>query len=195
LALAAVVLCFTVVVQRYAFATTHLWMQDLYVWVSGAMFMGVAGYALLVDAHVRVDIFYRPASLRRKAILDMIGVALFLLPFCAVVWIWGSEYVFRSWALREASANPGGMPGLYILKTFILVFAVLVALQGLATRARSPPVLAGKPELLPVRFRYRREWPALDSVSLGEIPAVCLFFGIIATLLIGFPVAFSLAGT
>ena len=35
----------------------------------------------------------------------------------------------------------------------------------------------------------------MDSVVLGEILAVCLFFGIIATLLIGFPVAFSLAGT
>ena len=157
LALAAVVLCFTVVVQRYAFATTHLWMQDLYVWVSGAMFMGVAGYALLVDAHVRVDICYRPASVRRKAVLDMIGVVLFLLPFCAVVWIWGSEYVFRSWALREASSNPGGMPGLFVLKTFILVFAVLVALQGLAMFARSILVLAGKQDLLPVRFRYRQE--------------------------------------
>jgi TRAP-type mannitol/chloroaromatic compound transport system permease small subunit len=157
LALAAVVLCFTVVVQRYAFATTHLWLQDLYVWVSGAMFMGVAGYALLVDAHVRVDIFYRPASLRRKALLDLIGVVLFLLPFCAVVWIWGSDYVFRSWALREESANPGGMPGLYILKTFILVFAVLVGLQGLAMAARSILVLAGREDLLPARFRYPQE--------------------------------------
>jgi TRAP-type mannitol/chloroaromatic compound transport system permease small subunit len=157
LALAGVVLCFTVVVQRYAFATTYLWMQDLYVWVNGAMFMGVAGYALLVDAHVRVDIFYRPAGIRRKALLDMAGVLLFLLPFCAVVWIWGSEYVFRSWALREASANPGGMPGLYFLKTFILVFAVLVALQGLAMLSRSILVLAGKHDLLPVRFRYQQE--------------------------------------
>ncbi len=157
LALAAVLLCFTVVVQRYVFATTHLWLQDLYVWVGGAMFMGVAGYALLVDAHVRVDIFYRPASLRRKALLDMIGVVLFLLPFCAVLWTWGSEYVFRSWALREASSNPGGMPGLYVLKTFILVFVVLVGLQGLSMLARSILVLAGKQDLLPVRFRYQQE--------------------------------------
>ncbi|MBE0592883.1 MAG: TRAP transporter small permease subunit [Burkholderiaceae bacterium] len=157
LALAGVVLCFTVVVQRYVFATTHLWMQDLYVWVNGAMFMGVAGYALLTDAHVRVDIFYRPASVRRKALLDLIGVLLFLLPFCAVVWIWGSEYVFRSWALREASANPGGMPGLYILKTFILVFVFLVALQGLSMLSRSILVLSGRQDLIPERFRYPQE--------------------------------------
>lgn len=157
LGLAAVLLCFTVVVQRYVFSVTHLWMQDLYVWLNGAMFMAVAGYTLLVDGHVRVDILYRPAPLRRKALLDMIGVALFLLPFCAVVWIWGFEYVVRSWKLAEPSANPGGMPGLYILKAFILVFVVLVALQGLAMLARSVLVLRGCESLIPERFRYRQE--------------------------------------
>jgi TRAP-type mannitol/chloroaromatic compound transport system permease small subunit len=157
LALASVLLCFAVVVMRYAFATTQLWMQDLYVWFNGAMFMGVAGYTLLVDGHVRVDIFYRPARVRRKALLDLVGVVLFLLPFCAVVWIWGFEYVQRAWLLREGSVNPGGMPGLYILKTFILLFVVLVALQGLAMLCRSILVMSGREHLLPERFRYQQE--------------------------------------
>src|SRR5690606_5243915 len=99
LAFASLVLCFVVVVQRYVFATTHLWMQDLYVWLNGAMFMAVAGYTLLIDGHVRVDILYRPAPVRRKAVMDLLGVVLFLLPYCAVVWIWGFEYVQRSWML------------------------------------------------------------------------------------------------
>lgn len=80
LALACVLICFTVVVQRYVFHTSTLWMQDLYVWLAGAMFTGVAGFALLRDDHVRVDIFYRPAPPKRKAIADLIGVVLFLLP-------------------------------------------------------------------------------------------------------------------
>ncbi len=157
LAFVSVLLCFAVVVQRYFFSTTHLWMQDLYVWLNGAMFMAVAGYTLLVDGHVRVDILYRPASARRKAILDLIGVLLFLLPFCAVVWLWGFEYVARSWKLSEPSSNPGGMPGLYILKTFILGFVVLVGLQGIAMAFRSILVLAGRDALLPESFRYRQE--------------------------------------
>lgn len=157
LALVSVVLCFTVVVQRYLFGVTRLWMQDLYVWANGAMFMGVAGYALLTDSHVRVDIFYRPASVRRKALFDLIGVLLFLLPFCLVLWLWGADYVFRSWSLREGSANPGGMPGLFVLKTFILGFAALVGLQGLAMLARSILVLTGREVLLPEAFRYRQE--------------------------------------
>ena len=150
-------LCFAVVVQRYLFSETQLWLQDLYVWVNGAMFMAVAGYTLLIDGHVRVDILYRPASPRRKAILDLIGVLVFLLPFCAVVWLWGFEYVQRAWMLREGSANPGGMPGLYILKAFILIFDVLVGLQGIAMALRSILVLKGREGLLPVPYRYRGE--------------------------------------
>jgi len=156
LAPAAVLICFTVVIQRYLLSTTQLWMQDLYVWLNGAMFMAVAGYTLLIDGHVRVDILYRPASPRRKAIMDLIGVLLFLLPFCAVVWLWGFEYVQRAWMLREGSANPGGMPGLYILKSFILVFVVLVGLQGIAMALRSVLVLKGREDLLPAPYRYRQ---------------------------------------
>ena len=154
LSLAAVVVCFTVVVQRYFFDTTQLWMQDLYVWINGVMFMAVAGYTLLTDGHVRVDIYYRPGSVRRKAVLDLIGVVVFLLPFCVVVALWSHEYVERSWKLLEASANPGGMPGLFILKSFITVFVVLVGLQGLSMAARSVLVLMDRESLIPPRFRY-----------------------------------------
>jgi len=155
--LACVLVCFTVVVQRYFFHTSILWMQDLYVWLSGAMFTGVAGFALLRQDHVRVDIFYRPASIRRKAISDLIGVVLFLIPFVVVVWLYAFPAVRRSWSFYEASSNIGGMPGLFILKTFILVFAVLVGIQGIAMGARSILVLAGKEDLLPPNMRYEAE--------------------------------------
>lgn len=155
LAVGTVAICFIVVVQRYVFHTTYLWMQDLYVWMAGAMFTAVAGYALFRDDHVRVDIFYRPASTRWKATADIIGVLIFLLPFTFVVWNWGLPYVRRSWSFYEASQNIGGMPGLFILKTFILVFATLIALQGIAMIARAILVLADKEHLLPPLYRYR----------------------------------------
>ena len=157
LALGCVLVCFTVVVQRYFFHTSYLWMQDLYVWLAGAMFTGVAGFALSRDDHVRVDIFYRPASVRWKATADLFGVVVFLLPFTYIVASYGWTPVARSWRLYEGSANIGGMPGLFVLKSFIIVFAVLVALQGLAMAARSILVLAGREELLPPDLRYRRE--------------------------------------
>jgi TRAP-type mannitol/chloroaromatic compound transport system permease small subunit len=156
LALACVLVCFTVVVQRYVFHVSILWMQDLYVWMAGTMFTGVAGFALMRDDHVRVDIFYRPASPRRKAIADLVGVVLFLLPFVYVVWTYGFTAVSRSWSFYEGSANIGGMPGLFVLKSFILVFAALIGLQGLAMAARAILVLRGEEERLPPQLRYKR---------------------------------------
>lgn len=156
LSLAIVLVCFTVVIQRYVFAVSFVWMQDLYVWLNGAMFTAVAGFALMRNDHVRVDIFYRPASTERKAAVDLLGVVLFLLPFSWVVWTYGWEFVARSWRLHEGSGNVGGMPGLYILKAFILGFAVMIALQGIAMALRSILVFAGKESLLPEHLRYER---------------------------------------
>jgi TRAP-type mannitol/chloroaromatic compound transport system permease small subunit len=160
LALACVLICFTVVVQRYFFHISILWMQDLYVWVAGAMFTGVAGFALLRDDHVRVDIFYRPATLRSKAWRDLFGVVFFLLPFMYIVIRYCWPAVARSWSFYEGSANIGGMPGLFVLKSFIIVFAVLVILQGIALAGRAILVLRDSEQLLPENLRYK-----LDDVK------------------------------
>ena len=157
LSLGIVLVCFSVVVQRYVFSTTQLWMQDLYVWLNGAMFTAVAGFALLRNDHVRVDIFYRPATIRTKAIIDLVGVVVFLLPFCWIVYRYGWPFVARSWRIYEGSANVGGMPGLFILKSFILVFAAVVALQGIAMALRSVLVLAKQEDLLPPDLRYEND--------------------------------------
>lgn len=157
LSVAIVLVCFWVVVERYLFANTRLWMQDLYPWMNGVMFTAVAGYGLYRNDHVRVDIFFRPASLVRKAWMDLIGVCLFLMPFAAVVWIYSLTFVNRSIGLLEGSANPGGMPGLFVLKSFILVFAALIALQGVAMAIRSILIIAGREDLVPADYRYQYE--------------------------------------
>lgn len=154
LALGIVIVCFWVVVERYLFTTTKLWMQDLYVWLNGAMFTAVAGFALMRDDHVRVDIFYRPASKRWKATADLIGAIVFLMPFAVVVVVYGLPFVQRSWRFMENSANVGGMPGLYVLKSFIMVFAVLIGLQGIAMVLRSLLVLRGREDMVPKDYRY-----------------------------------------
>ncbi|MFX0546516.1 TRAP transporter small permease subunit [Roseovarius sp. S1116L3] len=154
LSLGIVLVCFTVVVQRYVFAISYVWMQDLYIWLSGAMFTAVAGFALMRDDHVRVDIFYRPASVRKRATVDLIGALIFLLPFTGVVYVYSMPFVQRAWSYTEASANVGGMPGLYILKSFIIAFAVLLALQGIAMICRSILVLGGRRDLVPSVIQY-----------------------------------------
>lgn len=155
LSLGIVLVCFWVVVERYVIGTTQLWLQDLYVWLNGVMFTAVAGFALFRNDHVRVDIFFRPAPDRRKALMDLIGVLIFLWPFAYVVWSYCYTFVARSWRFMEGSANVGGMPGLFVLKTFILVMAVSLALQGLAMVLRSVLILARRDDLVPDNFRYR----------------------------------------
>lgn len=157
LSLAIVLVCFTVVVLRYLFSIGFIWMQDLYVWLNAVMFTGVAGYALMKNVHVRVDIFYRPAALRRKAWIDLIGFVIFMLPFAVVTVMWSLPFVERSWKFWESSRNIGGMPGLYVIKSFILVFAAVVVLQGFAIACRSVLVLAGREDLLPDDLRYTEE--------------------------------------
>jgi len=162
LSLGIVLVCFTVVVQRYVFAVSFVWMQDLYIWLNGAMFTAVAGFALLRDDHVRVDIFYRPATMERRALVDLIGVVVFLLPFCWIVYAYSMPFVQRAWGYSEASANVGGMPGLYILKAFIIGFAFLIAIQGIAWIIRSVLVLSGNAELVPKSIQYSRDQIAAD---------------------------------
>ncbi len=154
LSLGIVLVCFTVVVQRYVFAISYVWMQDLYIWLSGAMFTAVAGFALMRDDHVRVDIFYRPATVRKRAVVDLVGALIFLLPFTGIVYAHSMPFVLRAWSYTEGSANVGGMPGLFILKSFIIVFVILLALQGIAMICRSVLILGGRADLVPRMIQY-----------------------------------------
>ncbi len=149
LTLAMVLITFSVVVLRYVFSLGWVWMQESYVWLHGIVFMLGAGYTLLHDGHVRVDIFYRPASERHKAWVDLFGVCALLLPLVIVSLIFSWDYVIKSWAGLEESREAGGLPGLYLLKTIIWCFCLLVALQALSLAGRCVLILLGKGDVRP----------------------------------------------
>lgn len=149
LTLLMVLVTFAVVILRYVFSIGWVWLQESYVWMHGVVFMIGAGYTLLHNGHVRVDIFYRPAGPRYKALVDLFGSFLLLLPMVVLVFWVASDYVATSWSMLEESREAGGMPGLFLLKTVIPVFCVLVALQGLSLAARSALVLSGHPDFQP----------------------------------------------
>lgn len=149
LTLLMVMITFMVAILRYVYAVGWVWLQESYVWLHGIVFMVGAGYTLLHNGHVRVDIFYRPNSARYKAIIDLLGSLILLLPLIGVVFYVSYGYVLKSWASLEASREAGGLPALFLLKTVILVFCVLIGLQGLSLAARSFLVLIGHPEFQP----------------------------------------------
>lgn len=146
LTLAMVLITFAVVVLRYVYSIGWVWLQESYVWLHGVTFMLGAGYTLLHNAHVRVDIFYRPGSQRYKAYVDLFGVFVLLLPMIVIVGWVAYPYVEASWLRLEDSREAGGLPGLFLLKSVILGFCLLLGLQGLSLAAHSWLVLSGHPE-------------------------------------------------
>jgi TRAP-type mannitol/chloroaromatic compound transport system permease small subunit len=149
LTLAMVLITFFVVVMRYGFAWGRVWIQEAYVWLHGVVFMLAAGYTLLHNGHVRVDIFYRPGSARFKAWVDLFGAFLLLLPIVAMIFYVAWPYVVESWVKLEGSREAGGLEGLFLLKSVILGFCVVIGAQGLSLAGRSVLVLAGHPEFAP----------------------------------------------
>ena len=117
--------------------------QDLVLWLNAAMVMLGFGYALKARAHVRIDVLSARLGDRGRARVELAGVAVLLLPFCAAVLWLSLDYVAMSWAVRERSASTGGLPGLFLAKTLLPVGAVLLALQGVAEGLRALPVALG----------------------------------------------------
>jgi len=143
LALVIVLVQFLIVVGRYVFGIGSIWVQELIVYMFGFLFMLGAAYTLRHDGHVRVDILYREATPRTKAIVNLTGSILFLIPVCALIFWVAWPYVMQSWSIWEGSQEASGIPARYLQKTAILAFAVLMALQGLALGIRSVLVLRG----------------------------------------------------
>lgn len=137
LALVLVLVQFAVVVLRYVFSIGFVPMQESVWYLHGLLFMLGAGYTLLNDGHVRIDIFYRTASPRRKAWIDLLGVLIFLTPVCVATWIFSWSYVINAWRVLEGSMEAAGLPAVFLLKTVIWVFVVLLFLQGVAMALRS----------------------------------------------------------
>jgi TRAP-type mannitol/chloroaromatic compound transport system permease small subunit len=148
LTLVMVLVTFAVVLLRYVFAIGWVWMQESYVWLHGIVFMLGAGYTLLHQGHVRVDIFYRPAGDRTKALVDLFGSLLLMLPVVGLIFVVSLGYVADSWMRLEESREAGGLPGLFLLKTVILGFCVLLGLQGLSLAGRSLLVLRRHPDFV-----------------------------------------------
>ena len=134
LTLAMVLVTSLVVALRYVFEFGVIWLQESVTWMHAVAFMLGAAYTLQRDEHVRVDIFYREMSAARRALVDALGVLLFVLPLCGFILYQSWGYVVTSWSIGEVSVNAGGLPypSVPLMKTALLVMPAAVALQGVA---------------------------------------------------------------
>lgn len=122
----------SVVLLRYATNTNTILLQELVLYMHAFAFMLAIPYGLKHDVHVRVDLVYSRLGARGKAWVDLAGHLLLLVPTACVLAFWSRTYVANSWHILEASAEVGGIPGVFILKSLIPLMAGLLILQGLA---------------------------------------------------------------
>ena len=145
LVLAMALLTAFIVVLRYGFNIGSILAQESVIYLHGSLFLLGAAYALKTGAHVRVDIFYRNFNTRTQAWVNSLGGIVFLLPLCAFIIASSADYVVESWAMREISPEPGGIPAVFLLKSLIPLAAINLAIQGMAEVLRSALVLVEDP--------------------------------------------------
>lgn len=134
-----VIVTFVVVVMRYVFDAGLIWLQESVTWMHAVVFMLGAAYTLQQEDHVRVDVFYRDMTPRRRALIDLVGVVVFLFPLCFFLGWKSFDFVAASWALREASMESGGLPYplIPLLKSVLVLMPAALALQGVSLLLRS----------------------------------------------------------
>jgi TRAP-type mannitol/chloroaromatic compound transport system permease small subunit len=139
-ALMVVVVCYDVF-TRYFLKNSLVAIQELQWHLFAIIFLLAAPYTLKHDRHVRVDVWYAKRSPRTKAWVNFIGSLLLLIPFCFVVAYASWDFVANSFAVRETSPDPGGLPARYILKALIPISMILLLFQGVAELLRSLSII------------------------------------------------------
>jgi TRAP-type mannitol/chloroaromatic compound transport system permease small subunit len=132
-----VLITFLVVVLRYGFNLGWIAMQESVMYLHATVFLLGAAHTLKVNEHVRVDIFYRQMSQKKKAWVDTVGTLLLLMPVNTFILVLSFDYVMTSWQIFESSPQTGGLPLVFALKTLILLFAISMTLQGFAELIRN----------------------------------------------------------
>jgi TRAP-type mannitol/chloroaromatic compound transport system permease small subunit len=137
LTLTLVVVMAVIVVLRYVFQIGSIALQESVIYINALIFTFGVAYTLKEQGHVRVDIFYSRLGIKQRAIIDLLGSVLFLVPSALfIMWIsW--DYVSVSWRIREGSAESSGLPYVYLLKSTILLLPALLLLQGLSEATKS----------------------------------------------------------
>ena len=143
-ALLMLALQFSVVLLRYVFGISYIFLQEGVMYLHAALFMLGAGYTLVVDQHVRVDILYSRLARRGRAVVDLLGGVLLLCPSLVLLLVMTWPFVRNSWNVLEGPISVGGIPASFLLKTLIPAFCILLLIQGVVTIVRNALELAGR---------------------------------------------------
>lgn len=132
-----------VVLLRYVFGMSFTWLNEIVIYAFATMFMLGAAGALRDDAHVRVDILRPRFGENGRNWVELIGTYLFLFPICLRILTLGEQGLSRSWLLLESSSESDGLPIMFLFKTLVPVFAVLMLGAGLSVALKAALRLTG----------------------------------------------------
>ncbi len=142
-----IAIIFSNVVLRYLFNTSFVFMAELEWHFFAFIFLFGAGYTLLHDRHVRVDIFYSLLNTKKKALVNCLGVIFFLLPCCYLVLTTTIPWVMVAYEIGEVSLDPGGIPARFLIKAALPAGYLLLLIQGVSLFLKSIFILLDKPLL------------------------------------------------
>jgi TRAP-type mannitol/chloroaromatic compound transport system permease small subunit len=138
-----VAVVFVDVAMRYALNISFVFTQELEWHLFAFVFLMGAGYTLLYDGHVRVDIIYQRLSTKGQAWVNFVCCFVFLFPGAFLVIYTSLDFVANSFAVMEGSPDPGGIPFRFLLKACIPVGFSLFALQGVSLMINSLLIITG----------------------------------------------------
>ena len=152
LTLALVLLVAADVGLRYVFNLSFVAVREVEWHLYALIFLLGAAYTLKHDAHVRVDVICQYFGPRTRALVNVLGTVLFLLPGCWLLIKTSINFVQYAYMIGETSPDPGGLPLRWLIKAAIPFGFGLVALQGVAFLIRNllilitPPSATERPE-------------------------------------------------
>ena len=132
LILPMIIITFLVAFMRYVLDVGSIAIQEIIIYLHALVFSVGAAFTLKNDMHVRIDIFYSNYKRDFKKIINILGASLFLIPTCILIFITSWDYVISSILLLESSKEAGGLPILYILKSYILLLCITLFFQAIS---------------------------------------------------------------
>ncbi|WP_033068487.1 TRAP transporter small permease subunit [Thalassospira australica] len=120
------------VIQRKFGGQGSIKLQELEWHLHTGLFMLCFGFAYIRDSHVRIELIRDNLRPRTRAIIEMLGGIICVLPFCALVLYFGFDFVARSFANNEVSAATTGLTHRWIIKSTIPIGFGLLAMAGLS---------------------------------------------------------------
>ena len=123
--------------NRYIMNSNSVALQEMEWHLFSVIILLGLSYSLNEEGHVRVDILYTGFSEKKKAIVNMIGVILFILPLSLLIAYGSINFVEKSFIFMEQSGDPGGLPFRFIIKGLIPTSFVILIVMSIGYFARN----------------------------------------------------------